>query len=78
MSHYLLEDGVTHKPSPFTSFYYPAKMFSDAKTTLNVLVTLEDAFIAAYLVGVRDFSAADLRVTAARGRQSAGSAHPIH
>ncbi len=66
MSHYLLEEGVTKKPTPFTSFYYPAKMFSDAQTTLNILVTLEDAFIAAYLVGVRDFSTADLRVTAAR------------
>jgi hypothetical protein len=66
MSHYLLEESVTRKPSPFTSFYYPAKMFSDAQTTLNVLVTLEDAFIAAYLVGVRNFSTANLRVTAAR------------
>jgi Ferritin-like domain len=66
MSHYLLEEGVTHKPSPFTTFYYPPKMFADAQTTLNVLVTLEDAFIAAYLVGVREFSTADLRVTAAR------------
>jgi hypothetical protein len=66
MSHYLLEEGVTRKPSPFTTFYYPPMMFSDAQTTLNVLVTLEDAFIAAYLVGVRDFSTADLRVTAAR------------
>jgi hypothetical protein len=66
MSHYLLEEGVTKKPSPFTTFYYPPKMFSDAQTTLNVLVTLEDAFIAAYLVGVRDFSSADLRVIAAR------------
>src|ERR1700751_390398 len=66
MSHYLLEEGVTHKPSPFTTFYYPPKMFSDAQTTLNILVTLEDAFIAAYLVGVRDFSTANLRVTAAR------------
>ncbi len=66
MSHYLLEMSVTKKPSPFTTFYYPPKMFSDAQTTLNVLVTLEDAFIAAYLVGVRDFSSPDLRVTAAR------------
>jgi hypothetical protein len=66
MSHYLLEQGVTRKPSPFTRFYYPAKMFDDAQTTLNVLVTLEDAFIAAYLVGVRRFSSPDLRVTAAR------------
>jgi hypothetical protein len=66
MSHYLLEKSVTGKPSPFTVFYYPKAMFSDAKTTLNVLVTLEDAFIAAYLVGVRNFSTADLRVTSAR------------
>jgi hypothetical protein len=66
MSHYLLEKKATGKPSPFTTFYYPPKMFSDAQTTLNVLVTLEDAFIAAYLVGVRRFSTPDLRVTAAR------------
>jgi hypothetical protein len=66
MSHYLLEESLTHKPSPFRRFYYPARMFADAQTTLNVLVTLEDAFIAAYLVGVRQFSNPDLRVTAAR------------
>jgi hypothetical protein len=66
MSHYLLEESVTGKPSPFTTFYYPPNMFTNAQTTLNVLVTLEDAFIAAYLVGVRDFSTPDLRVTAAR------------
>jgi Ferritin-like domain len=66
MSHYLLEESLTGKPSGFTTFYYPPKMFADAQTTLNILVTLEDAFIAAYLVGVRDFSTADLRVTAAR------------
>jgi hypothetical protein len=66
MSHYALEMSVTTKPSPFTTFYYPPKMFSDAQTTLNVLVTLEDAFIAAYLVGVRAFSTPDLRVLAAR------------
>ncbi len=66
MSHYLLEESVTKKPTPFTTFYYPAKMFQDPQTTLNILVTLEDAFIAAYLVGVRKFSNANLRVTAAR------------
>ena len=66
MSHYLLEQSVTEQPSPFTTFYYPKGMFEDAQTTLNILVTLEDAFIAAYLVGVRSFSTADLRVTAAR------------
>jgi len=66
MSHYLLEQSATGQPSPFTKFFYPANMFADAQTTLNVLVTLEDAFIAAYLVGVRRFSTPDLRVTAAR------------
>ena len=66
MSHYLLEQSVTDEPTPFKSFFYPKGMFEDAQTTLNVLVTLEDAFIAAYLVGVRQFSTADLRVTAAR------------
>src|SRR3984957_15846775 len=66
MSHYLLEQSVTTEPSPFTRFFYPPKMFVDSQTTLNVLVTLEDAFIAAYLVGGRYFSTADLRVTAAR------------
>jgi hypothetical protein len=66
MSHYLLEESLTGKPAAATTFYYPPKMFADAQTTLNILVTLEDAFIAAYLVGVRDFSTADLRVTAAR------------
>ena len=66
MSHYLLEQSATGQPSPFSTFYYPPNMFADPQTTLNVLVTLEDAFIAAYLVGVRRFSTPDLRVTAAR------------
>jgi len=66
MSHYLLEQSVTDQFTPYTSFYYPVNMFADAQTTLNTLVTLEDAFIAAYLVGVRDFSTSQLRVTAAR------------
>jgi hypothetical protein len=66
MAHYLLERGVTRKPAGATTFYFPQRMFEDAQTTLNVLVTLEEAFIAAYLVGVRRFSSPDLRVTAAR------------
>jgi Ferritin-like domain/TAT (twin-arginine translocation) pathway signal sequence len=66
MSHFLVEQSVTAQPSPFTKFFYPQHMFDDAQTTLNTLVTLEDAFIAAYLVGVRQFSTDDLRVTAAR------------
>jgi hypothetical protein len=66
MSHYLLEESVTKQPSPFTSFFYPFNVFASAQVTLNTLVTLEDAFVAAYLVGVRNFSTSDLRVTAAR------------
>jgi Ferritin-like domain len=66
MSHYALEQSVTDEPTQFTSFFYPFNMFADAQTTLNTLVTLEDAFIAAYLVGVRNFSTTQLRVTAAR------------
>jgi hypothetical protein len=66
MSHYLLEQSVTDQFTPFSSFYYPMNMFADAQTTLNTLVTLEDAFIAAYLVGVRNFTTTHLRVTAAR------------
>lgn len=66
MSHYLLEQSVTNQSTPFTSFFYPKNMFADAQTTLNTLVALEDAFIAAYLVGVRNFSTTELRVTAAR------------
>jgi hypothetical protein len=66
MSHYLLASSATGKDSPFTTFYYPKGMFSNAQVSLNTLVSLEDAFIAAYLVGVRYFSTADLRVTAAR------------
>jgi Ferritin-like domain len=66
MSHYLLEQSVTNQFTPFNQFFYPHKMFTDAQTTLNVLVTLEDAFIAAYLVGVRNFTTRNLRVTAAR------------
>ncbi|HXB14951.1 MAG TPA: ferritin-like domain-containing protein [Solirubrobacteraceae bacterium] len=66
MSHYLLEESLTKKKAGFTTFYFPKNMFADAQTTLNTLVSLEDAFIAAYLVGVRQFSTADLRVTAAR------------
>lgn len=66
MSHYQLEQEVTDQFTPFSKFFYPKKMFADAQVTLNTLVTLEDAFIAAYLVGVRNFSTTNLRVTAAR------------
>jgi hypothetical protein len=66
MSHYALEQSVTNESTPYDEFFYPKEMFHDTQTTLNTLVTLEDPFIAAYLVGVRNFSSTALRVTAAR------------
>lgn len=47
-----------------TTFYFPNNMFVDPQTTVNTLITLEDAFIAAYLIGVRDFSTNALKVIA--------------
>lgn len=49
-----------------TNFYFPKGMFVDPQTTVNILTTLEDAFISAYIIGVRDFSSAGLRVLASR------------
>lgn len=49
-----------------TTFYFPTNMFVDPQTTVNTLITLEDAFIAAYLIGVRDFSTQALKVIAAQ------------
>ena len=52
--------------NPTISFYYPVGMFTNIQVTLNTLVALEEAFIAAYLVGVDQFSTPSLRVLAAR------------
>lgn len=61
LNHYNLLSSVV--PALTTTFYFPKGMFDTAdggaqniQTTLNTLVTLEDAFIAAYLIGVRDLS----------------------
>ena len=66
MAHYLALNSLTGRAAAVTRFYYPSGMFSSGKTTIATLVSLEEAFIAAYLVGVRDLSTADLRVAAAR------------
>lgn len=47
-------------------FYFPTGMFTNSQTTVNTLVTLEDAFISAYAIAVRDFNASSLRVLASR------------
>jgi hypothetical protein len=51
-----------------TTFYFPTGMFSDTtyKTTVDTVVFLEYAFIAAYLIGVRDLSTTSLKVLAAQ------------
>ena len=67
LDHYNLLSSVS--PALATTFYFPPAMFGDATTyatTVNILETLEDAFIAAYLIGVRDLSSAGLRVLAAQ------------
>ena len=60
---------TTIAPAYTTTFYFPTGMFGGAATyatTVNTLVTLEDAFIAAYLIGVRDLSTPALAVLAAQ------------
>jgi hypothetical protein len=66
MAHYTVVRSLTSAPPPYTSFFYPAGMFAHAPSTLSTLISLEEAFIAAYLLGVQSFSRRDLRVTAAR------------
>ena len=51
MSHYLLEKSLTNRDSPFTKFFYPPHMFANSQVTLDTLVSLEDAFIAAISLG---------------------------
>lgn len=55
--HYSTLVGAGAKPLTQT-FYFPTGMFTDSTyaTTVNTLTLLEDAFIAAYLIGIRDLS----------------------
>lgn len=64
--HYdLLKAATDNADAPLT-YYFPTNSLTNLQTMLNVLVTLEDAFIAAYLVGVKDLSTSNLRVLAAQ------------
>ncbi|MHB8636011.1 MAG: ferritin-like domain-containing protein [Fimbriimonadaceae bacterium] len=63
--HYDLLKGALSAGDTQTTFWFPTGMFTDKQTTINVLVTLEEAFIAAYLIGIAQF-------TTAAGRQLAG------
>jgi hypothetical protein len=64
--HYDLLKGATGGSDAPLVYFFPTGMFADTATTLTVLVTLEEAFIAAYLLGVRELSAPGLRVLAAQ------------
>ncbi len=64
--HYDLLKGATGGADAQLNYYFPTGMFTNVQTTINVLVTLEDAFIAAYLIGVKDLSTPALRVLAAQ------------
>lgn len=63
--HYDVLVGAGGKPLAL-DFYFPTGMFTDPtfRTTINTLTTLEDAFIAAYLIGIRDFSTNGSKVLA--------------
>ena len=63
LNHYNFLVSAGAKPLA-TTFNFPTNMFVDPQTTVNTLITLEDAFIAAYLIGVRDFSTNALKVIA--------------
>ena len=65
--HYQLLNNMA--PAYTLTFYFPTGMFGGPETyatTVNTLVTLEDAFIAAYLIAVRDLPSSDYRMLAAR------------
>jgi hypothetical protein len=64
--HYDLLKGATGGTDAQLDYFFPTGMFTNVQTTINTLVTLEDAFIAAYLIGVKDFSNSNLRVLAAQ------------
>lgn len=64
--HYDLLRSATGGTDAQTDYHFPTGMFTDFSVTINTLVTLEEAFIAAYLIGVKDLSTANLRVLAAQ------------
>jgi len=66
MFHYNLLKSVTGNTDAPLTYYFPTGMFSDPQTTVNVMTTLEEAFVAAYLIGVKSLSSPSLRVLAAQ------------
>jgi hypothetical protein len=57
--------GMTGGPSmdPYQEFYFPAGTFDSLTPFITTLEALEDAFIGAYLVAVREFASLAVRAT---------------
>ncbi len=51
-----LTGGTTAAKDPVQTFYFPTDTFNNLTNFLPVLIALEDAFIAAYLTAVHEFS----------------------
>ena len=66
MFHYNLLKSATGNTDAPTTYYFPTGMFTDTQTTINVMTTLEEAFVAAYLIGVSSLTTPALRVLAAQ------------
>jgi|GEM_PF-1589245 hypothetical protein len=64
--HYDLLKSVTGNTDAQTTYYFPSNMFVSVRKSVDIVVYLEDIFIAAYLFGVRHFSNDDLKVIAAQ------------
>jgi hypothetical protein len=62
----ILQGALNLTAPPVTEFYYPKRMFTEPQTFFSTLLTLEEAFIAAYTVGATQFTHPGLRTAAAR------------
>lgn len=64
--HYDLLKASTGGTDAGVDYYFPTNMFVDPQVTMNTLITLEEAFIAAYMVGTQSLSTSSLRLLAAQ------------
>lgn len=55
--------GADYTADPYQTFYFPQNTFGSLSTFLSTLETLENAFIGAYLLAVREFSNLASRAT---------------
>lgn len=55
--------GATSASDPYQTFYFPAGTFDTLTAFINILEALEQAFIGAYLMAIREFSLLAARAT---------------